>query len=166
MSTITSQELEFLAGRFAVIIPGMGYIGSFATVSDLKKTVNEIKRKVGGSNYAKKIPGSVDIENVTVTRALLRGDRTMYDRMERLTNALDERATIDDNAIYEEMHVIQMSRNSTPLVRYRLYDAWFQEYTEGGFDADKDEIRMATAVISVKYWEADENVGAIPELTI
>lgn len=158
---IGASSLEYLASKFLVRIPGVGFIGQFKDCSAIEAEVQVIKKRVGGSNLAKKVPGNIDVMPVTLSHGTVHGDRALFDHFKETCNMLDERAMLASNLIYKNIDIIQTDRNANPLFRWKLYKCWASKFASGQWDADQDEVRVEQITFEIESFDESPDLSGI-----
>ena len=154
MSFVNTPKPLHREGDFKVSIPGMSDLW-FDKCDELKATIAEIKRTMGGMVHETKRVGNVSFANIKLEWGST-SDQRPYDWFTLCQDAIAERGAVDSDYLKEVSITQYDSTKVTVLERILLHNAFPVEYGSGGFDAENKNFRVKNMTLA---FEVGEQIG-------
>lgn len=148
MAIVGQRRRRYRKHNFQVDVEGIQR-ATFMTCSDLKVTVEPIEIRESGDLETEKLPGLVNLDNVTLTWGSS-DDLDFWTWMKQVAD-LRKQGGLTDDEVIRSMEIIQLERDKeTSVFRWPIQEAWPTELTLGDWDANANEITIQTVVLSVR----------------
>jgi phage tail-like protein len=144
-----------MEGDFLVQIPGMVDL-KFEKCSEIKGTIAQIKRTMGGEVRPRKWPGNVEYADVTLEKAAT-SDPRLRQWFQQCKDAIANRG-LNSPEYFKEVSVVRFAPDKvTILKRTILHNAFPVEFDEGGHDSENKNPSIEKLVLA--FWEPETIIG-------
>lgn len=136
--------------RFTVEIGGVAFAG-FNKCSELTAEAAEIQQWEGGSTIPHKSPGRITYADITLERGATR-DRDLFDWFSSV-QAAGTNAGLVEPDFRRDLDIVQQERDTSTILRWRIFNAWTKKYKAGDWDNSADENVMESVTLAFDYFD-------------
>lgn len=137
-----------LKHRFVIEIGDFARAG-FTSCSEIKISTQEIEYYEGGSDIPVKLPGRVQVPNVTLTRGVTR-DEDLYTWFREVANVVANAGAVPPT-FKKDIDIVQLGRDTEEEKRWTLVNAFPSEFVAGEWNNDEDAVVMESVTIRYDY---------------
>jgi len=137
--------------KFVVEVDGLGYAG-FQDCSELAAELAVVEQwEGGGTRAAAKDAGRLTYPNITLTQGATQ-DLELWEWFRECADA------VADGGIIEPYYkrtadIVQLDRDNSELMRWRLQEAWIRRFVAGQWDNTADENVMRSIEVVHSYFD-------------
>ncbi len=136
--------------RFVVEIGGVAYAG-FNKCSELSSEVAEVQQWEGGAAIPDKSPGRSTFADVTLERGATR-DADLFGWFNDVA-AFGTNAGLITPDYKRDLDIVQQERDTSTILRWRLYRAFPKKFVAGAWDNGADENVMESVTLAFDYYD-------------
>ena len=129
-------------GHFRLDLDGRGVIGLFTEANGGGSENNVIEHTEGGTMFTKKLPGTLKVKNITLTRCVS-PDRTLWDWRQQVVDGNVAAARSDGT-------ITVLDSTNAPLATYAFKNGWVSKYTPIWMRPGQDEAPVEEVTITVE----------------
>lgn len=153
-----------LFGRFKFIVRVLGtpfQSMAFQSCSAIKMSIGVATYREGGALAAYKEPALAEFEDITLARGICY-DTDMW---QWVLEVVDVQANLPGGMGLQtpdhvrDLVVVQLDRDQTEAIKWRLYWAFPRDYEASEFDNNAEEISMETLILAYHHFDR-EDIGA------
>ena len=122
----------------------------FQKCGQIEREIEVVEINEGGSLYALKDAGRLKFSTVSLTRGLTAGNNDLETWFNSAAAAGDDIGGIGDS-YKANVDIVNLKRDNSPGLRWRLFNAWPSKLTVGEWDASSSEIAVAELELSYDY---------------
>lgn len=149
MPTLAKPRITHDKFKFLVEVDGLGS-AAFQKASEPRATAAVVDHWEGGSIVSEKTPGRLSFSAVTLERGATM-DLDLFLWFQEVAQAAANLG-LPSPGYERDVDIVQLDRDRTTLMHYRLFGAWPSEYSPGDWDNTADEKRIEVAVLQYRHF--------------
>lgn len=134
--------------QFEVVLPDSGVEGGFATATTPEYTVETSEYKTGIMKMKQKYPGAATVNDVTLTRGVMKANAQLFEFVKKTQEGADYRI---------DLTLIQKHKDGAVKRIYKLYNAFgIRCKVATDFDANASDISLEEMDIQFEDFDIEE----------
>ena len=148
--------------RFRCVIDNVAHAG-FTSITGLQMEVAVVTYREGGSDIPYQSPGNATIEPITLETGVVAEDSDLFDWIQDVVD-MRKRFGVVEPKFRRTLDVQMLDRDRSPILIYRVGNAWPSFFNTGDLDANADEKAIKQVRLVHEGWERIQVGGRSTEV--